>query len=456
MVASQFGHYNTANTLLEHGADENLKTLGELSALMIASMYGHVEIVQLLLEYLADANMQNKDGESALIIASQKGHSSIVKCLVQYKNLIDIDKQDNSGWTALMYASKIGCRESVISLLEAGANVHLRAGNGWTARMIADLNGHEEIAKVLRENKREIGSLRLQVSYSTGGVTHSPQSPRRIHPATPTSGHSKYSPIIGRATLPYRSTRGLKFTLGISSSGYGSGSGPEELRSASELSGGSVSSNEGRLAKSAESVLLWKLGAWKCAETAVLVINSEKDQYFTWTNFGLNLHIASKSLPPEFLSCTIHITATIVGDYQFPPNSHPVSAVYWLQCIPACKFVKPVTLEIQHCGKHENLSKLYFVKGSSTQELIQEQYYVFHRAEDYSRTNHGIFPAKSSYGFIQLESFSGYGVVQNESEERHYCANLYYLGQDETPCRIDFTISWNTDAHRSVRTLQCS
>lgn len=268
------------------------------------------------------------------------------------------------------------------------------------------------------------------------------------------SGQSNYSPLTGgfnRTAMPYCSTRGLKFTLGISSSGYGTGSGSEQLHSTSELSSGSPSINEAsQLLRPLSMKSIQKLAAWKCAEKTVLVINSEEDHYFSWAEFGLNLHIPSRSLPPGFHSCTIHIIATIVGDYQFPPNSHLVSGVYWLRCIPACKFSKPVTLEIQHCGRQNNLSKFYFVKANLAQQLIQEQY-VFHKAEGCSNTNHGVFPAKSSYGFIQLESFSGYGVIQDDSEERNYCANLYYLGQDESKCQIHFTISWNTDVHRSVR-----
>ena len=190
------------------------------------------------------------------------------------------------------------------------------------------------------------------------------------------------------------------------------------------------------------------LDCWKCGETTVLVTNSGKDTSFSWANYGLNLHIMSHSLPPGIPSCTIHIIATVIGNYEIPANSHLVSPVFWLQCRPQCKFIKPITLEIQHCAKQNNSDKvrLYFVRANAT----QEQPYTFVKADGSSQTEHGIFPTQCTYGFIQLESFSGYGIVQEDSEERDYCANLYYIGQEESQCQVHFAVSWNTETHRSV------
>ena len=201
--------------------------------------------------------------------------------------------------------------------------------------------------------------------------------------------------------------------------------------------------------KSVQTLAFERLAIWKCAETEILIKNSEEDQYLSWREFGLNLHIAGGSLPPDCTSCTIHIIATTMGDYQFPPNSHLVSAVYWINCVSACDFVKPVILEIQHCGKSENLTKLYFAKASSVQSN-QEHSYVFHRAQGCSNTSYGIFPALSSHGFILLKRFCGFCVLQNYTEERMYITNSYYFGQGENQWKIHMNISWNTSAHRSV------
>jgi hypothetical protein len=137
------------------------------------------------------------------------------------------------------------------------------------------------------------------------------------------------------------------------------------------------------------------------AETSVLVTNSE--QLFSWDECGLNLHIPENSLPANLQQCSIHIKATIMGDYQLPQDTHLVSAVYWIECVPECRFSQPLTLEIQHCAKPESASKLCFVKARSMD--CGEERVNF-------ETVAGNFSRHSSYGFIELDSFSGYGVSE--------------------------------------------
>ena len=183
--------------------------------------------------------------------------------------------------------------------------------------------------------------------------------------------------------------------------------------------------------------------------TVVSVTSSE--QYFNWKGYGLHLYIPEGALPPEVEVCMISIDASMEGNYAFPENYNPVSAVYWFHCDPKCKFSKPITLEIQHCAKQiEHCAKqqnLSFVKARSADYQSEIQ---FNRALGSCGTDHGVFPSHSSYGFIQLDGFCGYGVVQEGSEDRQYRANLYYLPQSVSQCQIHFTVLWNTDAHHSV------
>ena len=178
-----------------------------------------------------------------------------------------------------------------------------------------------------------------------------------------------------------------------------------------------------------------------------VVILTINEQYFNWEGYGLHLYIPEGALPPEIESCSISIEASIDWNYTFPDNSCPVSAIYWFHCDSKCKFSNPITLEIQHCAKEQNLQALSFVKA----RLIEGQSEIkFNRALGCCGTNHGVFPSHSSYGFIQLDQFCGYGVVQKGSENRQYRANLYYLPQSVNHFPIDFTVLWNTDAHHSV------
>ena len=179
--------------------------------------------------------------------------------------------------------------------------------------------------------------------------------------------------------------------------------------------------------------------------TVVSVTTSE--QYFNWEGYGLHLYFPEGALPSEVESCTISIEASVEGNYVFPDNSYPVSAVYWFRYDPRCKFSQPITLEVQHCAKEQNLQTLSFVKARSTEGQSEAK---FNRALGCCGTNHGEFPSYSSYGFIQLDQFCGYSVVQEGSEDREYRANLYYLPRGINQFQIDFTVLWNTDAHHSV------
>ena len=54
---------------------------------------------------------------------------------------------------------------------------------------------------------------------------------------------------------------------------------------------------------------------------------------------------------------------------MFYDNYHLVSAaVFWLWCKPRCKFMVPISMEIQHCARAENISKLSFLKALCSQE----------------------------------------------------------------------------------------
>uniref|UniRef100_A0A8C5RBY0 NAD(+) ADP-ribosyltransferase n=1 Tax=Laticauda laticaudata TaxID=8630 RepID=A0A8C5RBY0_LATLA len=80
----------------------------------------------------AQSNVINDDGASPLMIAAVTGQIPLIQLLVSRN--VDIDKQDNvHGWTALMQATYHGNKEVVKYLLNQGADVNLRAKNGYTA-----------------------------------------------------------------------------------------------------------------------------------------------------------------------------------------------------------------------------------------------------------------------------------------------------------------------------------
>ena len=182
-------------------------------------------------------------------------------------------------------------------------------------------------------------------------------------------------------------------------------------------------------------------GVEVCAETTVLVTRDA--QSFIWENYGLKIHIPKGCLPADIDLCKIRIQASLAGQYEFPENSYLVSAVFWFQCEHKCVFTKPITLEMHHCAKSQSASRLRFVKASCRQKQLP---YTF---EEISVG--GKFNSHSSYGVLDLESFSGIGTVQNGSEEREYCAMLFYVESHIMIGHvIDFVIVWDCETHLNV------
>lgn len=181
-------------------------------------------------------------------------------------------------------------------------------------------------------------------------------------------------------------------------------------------------------------------GVEVCEETCITITKAEK--MFKWEGFGLILHVQQNSLPRDIEQVKLKIAASIAGQYEFPTNTHLVSAVYWFRCEPRCKFEKQITVELQNCAKSENASKLSFVRAICTQEQLP---YTF------NRLGGGRFTSTSSYGILKLNGFSGISVVQEESEEKEYYASLFYLTPKNNITReIHFVVTFNTEVHLTV------
>jgi ankyrin repeat protein len=125
----------------------NLKTENEF--LIIASKNGHKDIVAFLLGKGIDVNQQNNGGYTALIWATLGGHKDIVQMLLQDKNL-EINHRDEYGHTALMWASINGHVEIVEMLLkDKNIHINLQDIDGKSALMYASERGHKEIVQML-------------------------------------------------------------------------------------------------------------------------------------------------------------------------------------------------------------------------------------------------------------------------------------------------------------------
>jgi ankyrin repeat protein len=88
-MASQKGHHDVAEFLIENGAKVNNKDHFGSTPLFRASMWGHLKVVELLLSKGADVNAKDTDDASPLTMASKGGHTEVVKLLLTNGATID-------------------------------------------------------------------------------------------------------------------------------------------------------------------------------------------------------------------------------------------------------------------------------------------------------------------------------------------------------------------------------
>jgi hypothetical protein len=184
-----------------------------------------------------------------------------------------------------------------------------------------------------------------------------------------------------------------------------------------------------------------------CAETTLVITNSPKE--YIWEGYGLRLKVLRDCLPPGTEKCTINIKASLSGDYKFPDKSHPVSAVFWIHCEPSCRFRLPVSVEIQHCARKNNTSKLSFAKALCSQRDLP---YCFKKLQG----SH--FNEENPYGAVELNSFSGVCVTKEGSEEGseegsdddQYVATLFYLYRSISKYEIHLVVTCDTETHLTV------
>ena len=164
---------------------------------------------------------------------------------------------------------------------------------------------------------------------------------------------------------------------------------------------------------------------------------------FVWKGYGLRLHVPEGSLPAEVSECRINIRASLSGQFQFPEDSDLLSPVFWLSA--PCKFTTPVTLEIQHCAYQEDeaalSSNLSFVSAKCSQKDLP---YRFRQIDG------GVFTTHSSYGSIELDNFSGFGIAGRKRTPRSYCAHLYHTMKQMYDWRYYFILTQDLDAKNTV------
>ena len=169
---------------------------------------------------------------------------------------------------------------------------------------------------------------------------------------------------------------------------------------------------------------------------------------FNWEGNGLKIYFPKNSVKSQ-TTCVVSIYSSLSGEYNFPSNHRLVSAVYWIEPSPSCKFKKPITIQIQHCAAKEHRNRLSFVRANSDTPPP-------YKFQDH---DNGIFSDCSVYGTLTVTQFSAWAVTYKGSSstedpvKRFYSARLFYMGTSLQSWIIYLAITWDTDVHNKVRKL---
>ncbi|CAI8034152.1 Putative ankyrin repeat protein L93 [Geodia barretti] len=115
----------TTSVLLRAGAYPNSCNKFGQTPLLLAVRKYNVAMVKELIGAGVDVNKMEQEGLSALMMCCDDGNSEMAKLLLDYQANPDL-QQSETGYTALMFACKGGHLDTVIGLMEHGADAKIR------------------------------------------------------------------------------------------------------------------------------------------------------------------------------------------------------------------------------------------------------------------------------------------------------------------------------------------
>ncbi|XP_073408869.1 fibronectin type 3 and ankyrin repeat domains protein 1 isoform X4 [Dendrobates tinctorius] len=151
MIAAQKGYFRIVQSLIDHGADINLENGSGKNSVMLACFAGHLDIVEYLREQGASWESRDKGGCTAMHWAVDGGSLKLIEWMIGDGCEVDV-KDSCSHWTPLMRVSAVtGSADVARLLIAAGANINVKDKDGKTPLMVATLNNHERLVRLLIE-----------------------------------------------------------------------------------------------------------------------------------------------------------------------------------------------------------------------------------------------------------------------------------------------------------------
>lgn len=170
MQAASKGDLTSLHKLIAAGVEIDARDVFGNTALMYAVSAGHHEAASLLLRQGAGITLTKPNGMSILDIAASREHERLYPLLMtarffaaarlgEFEMLtalleegVDVNSYSPQGWTALMMAAVNGHLDAARVLLNYGADLGIQDERGWTAAKLAAHKGHLDVARFLDQH----------------------------------------------------------------------------------------------------------------------------------------------------------------------------------------------------------------------------------------------------------------------------------------------------------------
>ena len=171
-AATENGRAPMVRRLLDAGADPNVPLLSGETPLMTAARVGAAKVAGLLLDAGADVDATGARSQTALMWAVAQRHPAVVEALLAHGAAVDarsdvwtevvkttpepwnpeyVTEIPQGGYTALLFAARVGDLASARLLVAAGADVNDAPPYGTSAAVVAAHSGHGDVAAYLLE-----------------------------------------------------------------------------------------------------------------------------------------------------------------------------------------------------------------------------------------------------------------------------------------------------------------
>ena len=175
-LACENGHVDTAQLLLDEGADVDRANRNGATPLWIASKNGHVDAAQLLLDKGAQVDRADKYGQTALYAASYNGHVDVAQLLLDRG--AEVDRANEDGTTPLHIAVFGEHVEAVRLLLDKGADVNWAMHVSTPPKLVGARRGNLGFDEIVdpwhaKEGQRhEEGTVGIASATPGSGILH--------------------------------------------------------------------------------------------------------------------------------------------------------------------------------------------------------------------------------------------------------------------------------------------